>query len=188
MWWYYKKILHEIIGCMLLMCQNTTMWVMDHGLKHITLYVQKHIAAFAMCYNPGIVHNKPLGAPPSVKLVYCACGWFSTDMYGHIFGKSNDHVHTPYVFQGWNVYFLLWPLPKFYIGEMTNNVFYSIFGIHYRGITWASWGLFYLQGLSLIPVSISNYINYILGVKLYLSVPDFNSATVEVWKISVLSV
>ena len=43
---------------------------MEHGLKHITFYVQKYIAPLAMCHNPAIVHDKPLGAPASVKLVY----------------------------------------------------------------------------------------------------------------------
>ena len=43
---------------------------MEHGLKHITYYVQKHIAALVMCYNPALVRDKPLGAPTSVKLVY----------------------------------------------------------------------------------------------------------------------
>ena len=43
---------------------------MKHGLKHIKIYVQKHIAPLAMCYNPPLVCDKPLGAPASVKLVY----------------------------------------------------------------------------------------------------------------------
>ena len=43
---------------------------MEHGLNYITLYVQKHIASLAMCYNPSLVRDKPLGAPIFVKLVY----------------------------------------------------------------------------------------------------------------------
>ena len=43
---------------------------MEHGLKHIKFYVQKHIAILAMCYNPALVRDKPLGAPASVKQVY----------------------------------------------------------------------------------------------------------------------
>ena len=43
---------------------------MEHGLKHITFYVQKHIAALGRCYNPELVRDKPLGVPASVKLVY----------------------------------------------------------------------------------------------------------------------
>ena len=42
---------------------------MDHGLKHISFYVQKHIRSMSMCYNPALVRDKPLGAPTSVKLV-----------------------------------------------------------------------------------------------------------------------
>ena len=64
--------LTEIIGRMLLMwmCQNITMQYMDHGLKLILFYVQKHIIAMGMCYNPALVRDKPLRAPASVKLVY----------------------------------------------------------------------------------------------------------------------
>ena len=43
---------------------------MEHGLKDILFYVQNHIAILAMCYNPALVRNKPLGAPASVKWVY----------------------------------------------------------------------------------------------------------------------
>ena len=43
---------------------------MEHRLKHITFYVQKRIAALAMCHNPALVRDKPLGSPASVKLVY----------------------------------------------------------------------------------------------------------------------
>ena len=35
-------------------------------------YVQKYIAALVMCYNPGLVRNKPLGVAAYVKLVYCS--------------------------------------------------------------------------------------------------------------------
>ena len=35
---------------------------------YITFYVQKHIAPLTMCYNPPLVHNKPLGVPAFVKL------------------------------------------------------------------------------------------------------------------------
>ena len=45
---------------------------MGHALKLITFYVQKHIVALGMCHKPPLVRDKPLGAPASVKLVYCA--------------------------------------------------------------------------------------------------------------------
>ena len=54
-------LLYKIIGGMLLMCQKTECGYMEHGLKHITFYVQKHVAALAMCYNPVLVWGKPLG-------------------------------------------------------------------------------------------------------------------------------
>ena len=44
---------------------------MEYGLKDIVFYVQKHIAHRIVCYNFPLVHNKPLGAPVFVKLVYC---------------------------------------------------------------------------------------------------------------------
>ena len=43
---------------------------MEHGLKYITSYVQKHISVLAMCYIPALVRDKPLRAPASVKQVY----------------------------------------------------------------------------------------------------------------------
>ena len=43
---------------------------MEHGLKLIAFYVQKHKAVLAMCHNPSLVRDKPLGAPASVKLVF----------------------------------------------------------------------------------------------------------------------
>ena len=50
---------------------------MEHGLKHITFYVQKHIAALVLCYNPGLDREEPSGAPASVKLMskYIAFLW-----------------------------------------------------------------------------------------------------------------
>ena len=44
-------------------------WYMEHGLKHITFCVQKHIASLTICYNPSLVRDKPIGAPASVKFV-----------------------------------------------------------------------------------------------------------------------
>ena len=41
---------------------------MEHGLKPISFYVQKHLVAMGMCYDPALVRDKPLGAPASVKL------------------------------------------------------------------------------------------------------------------------
>ena len=43
---------------------------MEHGLTHISFYVQKHMVAMGMCYDPELVCDKPLGTPASVKLVY----------------------------------------------------------------------------------------------------------------------
>ena len=55
-WYWYVKIPH---------------WgYMGHWLKHITFYVQKDIAALAVCQNPSLVRDKLLGAPESFKLVY----------------------------------------------------------------------------------------------------------------------
>ena len=44
---------------------------MEHGLKYIMFCLQKHIAALAMCYDSPLVHDKPLGVPTFVKLIYC---------------------------------------------------------------------------------------------------------------------
>ena len=44
---------------------------MEHGLKYNMFYIEKHKAPQAMCYDPMLVCDKPLGAPTFVKLVYC---------------------------------------------------------------------------------------------------------------------
>ena len=40
------------------------------SLEHIAFYVQKHMTPRAVCYNFLLVHNKPIGAPISVRWVY----------------------------------------------------------------------------------------------------------------------
>ena len=42
----------------------------EHGLKDIAFYVQNHIALRAICFNFQLVHDKPLGVPAFVRLVY----------------------------------------------------------------------------------------------------------------------
>ena len=42
---------------------------MEHGIKDIAFYVQKHIVQRTVCYNLPLVRDKPLGAPLYVKLV-----------------------------------------------------------------------------------------------------------------------
>ena len=43
---------------------------MEHGLKDIALYVQKHITPCTVVITSLLVHNKPLEAPASVKWDY----------------------------------------------------------------------------------------------------------------------
>ena len=45
-----------------------------------------------------------------------------------------------------------------------------------------SQGPLYLHGLTLIPAWINNYIHYKVWDKNYLSIPNVNGATVEVWE------
>ena len=71
MWWYNNKFdSMKSLGTCYWCVKIPHCGYMEHGLKHY-VYVQKHKAAFAMCYNQGLVCDKPLGAPISVKLVYC---------------------------------------------------------------------------------------------------------------------
>ena len=70
--------LYEIIGICYRCVKIPQYRYMEHGLKHITLYVPNHIAPLVMCYYPPLVRYKPLGAPASVKLVYywsLRCSW-----------------------------------------------------------------------------------------------------------------
>ena len=43
---------------------------MEHGLKDIAFYVQKHITPCTVVKTSLLVRDKPLGAPASVKRVY----------------------------------------------------------------------------------------------------------------------
>ena len=62
---------YEIIRDILLMCQNTTMRVNGAWIKVYYIFMlKKYIAFLAMCYNPPLVHDRPLGAPVFVKLAY----------------------------------------------------------------------------------------------------------------------
>ena len=45
---------------------------MNHELKYIVFYVQKHIAPQAVCYNSLLVCDNKLGAPAHVRVVYMA--------------------------------------------------------------------------------------------------------------------
>ena len=44
---------------------------MGHGLKDIAFYVQNHITPCAVVITSVLVHDKPRGAPESMKRVYC---------------------------------------------------------------------------------------------------------------------
>ena len=47
---------------------------MEHGLKDIAFYVQKHISLCTVVITSLLVRDKPPGAPASVKRVYCNVG------------------------------------------------------------------------------------------------------------------
>ena len=69
---------------------------MGHGFKFITLYDQKHIAALEKCHNPPLVHDKPLGAPSSVKLVYW--GGQALQIISNVMPKE-DNVYISFCFE-----------------------------------------------------------------------------------------
>ena len=63
--------LYETTGGMLLMCQNTIMWVYGAWIKtYYVLCPKTYIVTLEICHNQPLGRNKPLGAPVSVKLVY----------------------------------------------------------------------------------------------------------------------
>ena len=75
-WWYYNKFdSTKSLGVCYLRVKIPQCRYMEHGSKHITFYVQKHIAALAMCYDPAPAFDKSLGVPASVKLVCC---WYNS--------------------------------------------------------------------------------------------------------------
>ena len=71
MWHYYNQSdSPKSLGVCYWCVKIPQCWFMDHGLKHVSFYVQKHVIAMGMCYNPALVGDKPLGSPASVKRVY----------------------------------------------------------------------------------------------------------------------
>ena len=54
--------LFEIIGGMLLMCQNTAMWVYGAWIKWYCVLCSKHITPCTVVITSLLVHDKPLGA------------------------------------------------------------------------------------------------------------------------------
>ena len=67
MWWYYNKFDSTKSLGVCYWCVKIPQWrYMEHGLKHFTFYVQKHIVILAMCYNRGLVRDEPLWTPASV--------------------------------------------------------------------------------------------------------------------------
>ena len=76
-WWYYNKFdKTRSLGVCYWLVIITQCGHMEHGLKHITFYVQKHIAALVMCYNAVLVRDKPIGAPAFVKKSFSGYQWF----------------------------------------------------------------------------------------------------------------
>ena len=43
---------------------------MEHGLKDVAIYVQKHIAPWVIGYNPPLIRDMPLGVPAFVSVVF----------------------------------------------------------------------------------------------------------------------
>ena len=85
MWWYYNEF--EIIGGMLLMCQNTPIQVYGAWIQTYYILCSKTYSSFG---NVWLVRDKPLGAPTSVKLVYSFHTWHST-----LLGESLDIYSFP---------------------------------------------------------------------------------------------
>ena len=85
---YYNKIwLYKTIG-VCYWCVKIPQWgYIEHGLKHITFD------------NPGLVRDKPWGAPASVKLVYCF-----TELYQILFySVLVDFVDTVVIIQAYSI-------------------------------------------------------------------------------------
>ena len=70
MWYYNKFESKKSVGVCYWCVKIPQCNYMEHELKHIPFYVQKHISALATCYNRRLIHDKPLGALASMTLVY----------------------------------------------------------------------------------------------------------------------
>ena len=70
-WGYYNKFdSTKFVGDITDICQNTTIPVLYAWIKYIAFYVQKPVATRVVCYNFPLLHEKLLGPPTFVELVY----------------------------------------------------------------------------------------------------------------------
>ena len=76
--------LYKIIWSMLVTCENTTMWVYGAWIKtYYALYPKTY--NLEMCHNQPLIHDKLLGVPASVKLVYSqSSSWMTQTCLFHI--------------------------------------------------------------------------------------------------------
>ena len=51
-------------------CVKIRFGYLDHGLRYIAFYVQKHITHLEIFYNRPLVRDKPLRAPAFLRLIY----------------------------------------------------------------------------------------------------------------------
>ena len=70
----------------------------EHWLKNIAFYVQKHIAHHAVWYNFALVCDKPLGVPVFMRLVYWLCCWLYRDCKcGRLFRTASEIGHSSHL-------------------------------------------------------------------------------------------
>ena len=108
-WWYYNKFdSTKSLGVCYWSVKIPQCSYMGLGLKLIMFYVQKHMTTLEICHNHLPVHNKPLGVPASVNLIY------RSSIMAHLYPWQHIKCIV-YEAQVVNVCFLL--LPKWFIAS-----------------------------------------------------------------------
>ena len=63
---------------------------MEHVLKYITFYVQKHIAPLTLCYYLPVVRDKALGALAFMRLLGSELNIWYSSLYSRNLGPDNE--------------------------------------------------------------------------------------------------
>ena len=88
-WGYYNKFdSTKSLGVCYWCVKIPQYGYVGHGLRLITFYIQKHIAALAMCHNPPLFCDKSLGAPAHLR------NWPFNTTVSYVMCGSINHINT----------------------------------------------------------------------------------------------
>ena len=85
-WGYYNKFDYEILGGILLICQNAMVWVCRAWIRIFFVWCPKTNSTLnGLVLEPPLVHDGPPGAPAFLKFAYCSILFFLKWGYNLVF-------------------------------------------------------------------------------------------------------